>query len=375
MLPTDRADAVRLFLCGDVMTGRGIDQVLPHPGQPRLFESWMRSAVEYVELAERSSGTIGRGLDFAYPWGEALAVLEQMQPQARIVNLETAVTTSEDAQPGKGIHYRMHPDNVPCLTRAALDCCVLANNHVLDWGRAGLAQTLASLHGAGLRTAGAGRNAQEAAAPAIISLPRARVLVFAFAHESSGVPHGWAAAGTRSGVNFLDRISENSADAICKAIALHRQPGDLVVVSVHWGGNWGFAIPREHSAFARRLIDGAGADIVHGHSSHHIKGIEVWHGKLILYGCGDFLNDYEGIGGYGEFRGELSLMYFPDLDPATGLLRRLRAVPMRTRRFRLERAPAEGAAWLRATLDREGLSLGTRVAVDEDGVLALGWEA
>ena len=366
---------MKLFLCGDVMTGRGIDQVLPHPGRPHLFESWMKSAVEYVALAERSSGPIGRGLDFGYPWGDALAVLAQQPPEARIVNLETAVTTSEDAQPGKGIHYRMHPDNVPCLKRAAVDCCVLANNHVLDWGHAGLAQTLASLHGAGLSTAGAGGDAQEAAAPAVIARQGGRVLVFAFGTESSGVPRDWAATRSHGGVNFLESVSAQAADAIGRAIALQRQPGDVVVVSVHWGGNWGFDIPREHSAFARRLIDGGGADIVHGHSSHHVKGIEVRHGKLILYGCGDFLNDYEGIGGYGDFRGELSLMYFPQLDPATGRLQRLLAVPMRTRRFRLERAPAEGVAWLRATLDREGRALGTRVAADEDGVLSLAWEA
>ena len=161
---------MRLFLCGDVMTGRGIDQVLAHPVKPHLFESWARSALDYVQLAERTAGRIGRGLDCAYPWGDALAVLEQLQPHARIVNLETAVTTSEDAQPGKGIHYRMNPANLPSLTGARIDCCVLANNHVLDWGRAGLAQTLAALHEAGLRTAGAGANAQEAAAPAVIGL-------------------------------------------------------------------------------------------------------------------------------------------------------------------------------------------------------------
>lgn len=365
---------MRLFLCGDVMTGRGIDQVLPHPGRPHLFESWVRSALGYVELAERVSGPIGRGLDFAYPWGEALDVLEQMRPNARIVNLETAVTTSEDAQPGKGIHYRMHPDNLPCLTRAGIDCCVLANNHVLDWGQAGLAQTLETLRGAGLRTAGAGRNAQEAAAPAVIGLtPHGRVLVFAFATPSSGVPEGWAATGAGGGVNFLPRLSPWAADAICADTAAQRRPGDVVVVSLHWGGNWGFEIPREQSAFASRLVDGGGADIVHGHSSHHVKGIEVRHGKLILYGCGDFLNDYEGIGGYDDFRGELSLMYFPEIDPASGSLRSLRAVPMRTRRFRLERAPAEGVAWLRRTLDREGRSLGTHVTAQEDGVLSLAW--
>ncbi|HEY0887054.1 MAG TPA: CapA family protein, partial [Ramlibacter sp.] len=156
----------RLFLCGDVMTGRGIDQLLPHPVPPRLFEAYVQSAADYVRLAEARCGPLGRRLDFGYPWGDALAVLEQMQPALRIVNLETAVTVSEDAQPGKGIHYRMHPANVRCLTGAGVHCCVLANNHVLDWGAAGLLETLRTLEAADLRFAGAGRDAVEAAAPA-----------------------------------------------------------------------------------------------------------------------------------------------------------------------------------------------------------------
>jgi poly-gamma-glutamate synthesis protein (capsule biosynthesis protein) len=367
------AGCIRLFLCGDVMTGRGIDQVLPHPVEPHLFEGWAKSALDYVELAERASGGIGRGLDCAYPWGEAIAVLERLRPQVRIVNLETAVTTCEDAQPGKGIHYRMNPDNLPCLTRPGIDCCVLANNHVLDWGRDGLRQTLECLHSAGLRTAGAGANSQEAAAPAVIELAQARVLVFAFADSTSGVPRDWAASPSRIGVNFLDEICANSARRIAMQTAKHRLAHDIVVVSVHWGGNWGFDIGKAQRAFAHRLVDEGGADIVYGHSSHHVKGIEVRRGKLILYGCGDFLNDYEGISGHGDYRPDLSLMYFPEVDPATGNLCALQAVPMRIRRFRLERAQGEDVSWLRLTLDREGSTLGTQVTADDDGDLSFHW--
>jgi poly-gamma-glutamate capsule biosynthesis protein CapA/YwtB (metallophosphatase superfamily) len=368
------AGCVRLFLCGDVMTARGVDQILPHPSNPRLHESWARSAIDYVALAERASGPIGRGLDYAYPWGDALAALEQMQPHARIVNLETAVTTSEHAQQDKGIHYRMHPGNMACLTSAGIDCCVLANNHVLDWGRAGLAETLSALRQAGLQTAGAGANMQEAAAPAAIRLDRGgRILVFGFATSTSGVPRDWAAGPACSGVNFLAEISAHSARAVAAETAKHRRPGDIVVVSVHWGGNWGFEIEPEHRAFAHRLVDEGGADIVHGHSSHHVQGIEVRAGKLILYGCGDFLNDYEGIRGHREFRPDLCLMYFPEVDPATGSLRRLQMVPMRIRRLRLERAPSEGVTWLRDTLEREGRALGTHVTADEQGTLTANW--
>src|SRR5688500_8641778 len=131
---------VMLFLCGDVMTGRGIDQVLPHLGNPTLFEEYMKSAMGYVELAEEANGPIPKPVAFAYIWGDALAELERAKPDVRIINLETAVTRSDDAQ-DKAVNYRMHPDNIPCLTAAHIDCCALANNHVLDWGYTGLAET------------------------------------------------------------------------------------------------------------------------------------------------------------------------------------------------------------------------------------------
>jgi len=363
-----------LFLCGDVMTGRGIDQILPHPSAPQIFEPVLDSALDYVHLAERESGPLPRSVAPAYVWGDALAELARIAPDARIVNLETAVTASDDAEPGRGIHYRMHPRNVACLTAAGIDCCVLANNHVLDWGRRGLAETLDTLSGVGIRTAGAGRDATEAAAPAIVEVPQGgRVLVFAFGTSSSGIPPAWAAAADRPGVNLLADLSAQRADEIARRVAAVKRPGDVVVASIHWGGNWAFEIPARQRAFAERLIDAGGADLVHGHSSHHVKAIQVHRGKLILYGCGDLLDDYEGIGGREEFRGGLGLLYFPAIDPATGRLASLRLTPTRVRRFRLERAAPPDARWLQETLDREGRRFGTRVEPQPDGTFLLRW--
>jgi len=351
-----------LFLCGDVMLGRGIDQLLPHPGAPHLYEPYVRTALGYVELAEAAAGALPRSVDFGYVWGDALEELQRRAPQARIVNLETSVTAAEDAWPGKGIHYRMHPRNAPCLAAAGIDCCVLANNHVLDWGYRGLEETLDTLHVAGIRTAGAGRDAVAAAAPAAIELSGGgRVLVFAYAMESSGVPPAWAAAHGRAGVNFLADLSARSADAICTRVREARRAGDIVVISIHWGGNWGYESSPEERAFAHRLVDGQAADVLHGHSSHHPRGIEIYRERPILYGCGDFLNDYEGIGGHEAFRPGLCLMVFPTLDAASGRLQGLALVPMRVRRFRLQRATEEEARWLQDTLDRESRGFGTRV--------------
>jgi poly-gamma-glutamate synthesis protein (capsule biosynthesis protein) len=368
------ARLVTLFLCGDVMTGRGIDQILPHPGDARLYESYVLSAKEYVELAEEVSGAIERPVDFAYVWGDALRELARLRPAARIVNLETAVTTSENAWPGKGIHYRMHPANVPCLRALPVDCCVLANNHVMDWGREGLAETLDALPAAGIRTAGAGRDAGEASAPAIIELwGGKRLLVYAFGMESSGIPAEWRATARHSGVSVLDDLSDLSVDEVARAITAHKRKNDIAVVSLHWGPNWGFDISAGERRFAQALLDGAGVDLVHGHSSHHVKGIEVHRDKLILYGCGDFLTDYEGISGHEAYRGNLGLMYFPVLDSTNGRLRQLVMTPTHVHRFRVSRATPEQADWLHERLNRGGRKLGTGVERDSDGTLRLCW--
>ncbi|SEI22726.1 CapA family protein [Paraburkholderia hospita] len=104
-----------------------------------------------------------------------------------------------------------------------------------------------------------------------------------------------------------------------------------------------------------------GVDLVHGHSSHHVKGIELYRGKLVLYGAGDFINDYEGIGGQEAFRSDLALMYFPTLDLETGTLAELAMTPTQTRHFRVNRAPEEGIRWLHETLNRESQPLGATV--------------
>jgi poly-gamma-glutamate synthesis protein (capsule biosynthesis protein) len=356
------ASSITLFLCGDVMTGRGIDQILRHPSDPALHESCARSALDYVTLAERRVGPLPRRVESGHIWGDALSMLAEMRPDARIVNLETAVTTHARPWPGKGIHYRMHPANIDCLQAAALDCCVLANNHVLDWGREGLAQTLATLRGAGLRTAGAGADLAEAAAPAVVDVRgKGRVLVFAYGLRSSGIPSEWAASASRAGVHLLDDLTRSCADGVVRHVREHRRPGDLVVVSLHWGGNWEYRIHGDERRFARTLVESGAVDVLHGHSSHHPKGIEVHEGRLILYGCGDFLDDYEGIGAHEGYRSELGLAYFPELEIASGRLLSLRMVPTRIERFRVNRASLADASWAAGTLDRESRALGSRI--------------
>jgi len=365
---------IGLFLSGDVMAGRGIDQVMPHPSDPVLYEPYVRNAKRYVELAEKLNGPIPKPVDFTYVWGDALAELQRVAPDLRIINLETSVTTSTDYWSGKGIHYRMHPQNIPCLTVAGINCCVLANNHVLDWGYRGLEETLRTLRNANLKTAGAGRNLGEAKAPAEIAVPgKGRVLVFSFGTESSGVYHQMAAKDDRPGVNLAPDLSDRTVRRFEKDVRAVKRKGDIVVASIHWGDNWGYDIPLEQIHFAHELIDIAGVDIVHGHSSHHVKGIEVYNNKLIIYGCGDFLTDYEGIRGYEDYRNDLGLMYFVRVTPGSGELVGLEMVPTQIRRFRLHRASENDRRWLREVLNREGRQFNTGVELDREKRFLLHW--
>lgn len=323
-------------------------------------------------MAARANGSIHKPVSFSYVWGDAIAELERVAPQAGIVNLETSITTSEDYD-RKGINYRMHPANTPCLTPAKLDCCVLANNHVLDWGEAGLNETLDALHDSRIKTAGAGRNLKEALAPAVIQCGESRVLVFAFGMTDSGVPRNWEATDKKPGVALLSGPLETRVAQIAERVRALRRPGDIAVLSIHWGSNWGYEIPPDHRMMAHELIDEAAVDVVHGHSSHHPKPIEVYNGKLILYGCGDFVNDYEGIAGYEEFRDDLVLMYFASVDSTSGRLQHLTMTPFKIQRFRLTRAGRQDAEWLRDTLTREGKQAATELALTADNHLVLQW--
>ena len=349
---------VTLFFCGDLMTGRGIDQILPVSSPPELFEPYVKDARMYVALAEKRNGLIPRNVDHRYIWGAALEILEEIRPAARIVNLETSITRSDNFWPGKGIHYRMHPENVEVLQAAAIDCCVLANNHTADLGFRGLIETLQTLRRAGIKFAGAGETAAEAAAPTILEVASGtRLLVFGYAMDSAGVPESWRAGASSPGVNFLSDLSAETRVSTVESIKRQSRPEDLVIFSVHWGSNWGYDIPDEQIDFARGLIDSGAVDMVHGHSSHHVRPLEVYKGKLIVYGAGDFLNDYEGIEGNESYRDDLALMYFPTLDARTGQLVRLRLVPLQIFRFSLRRASATDAAWLGKVITRESRAI------------------
>ena len=163
----------------------------------------MRDANGYVRLAERASGPIPRPVSFSWPWGDALPLLEEAAPAVRVINLETSITRSAGFVPGKAVHYRMSPDNLPCVSVARPDVCALANNHVLYFGQPGLAETLGCLAGAGLAAAGAGLDQARARHPVAVPLPNGRAGRWSFPRgrapsRSTGASSSCTAAATVS---------------------------------------------------------------------------------------------------------------------------------------------------------------------------------
>ena len=220
---------VVIFMSGDVMTGRAIDQLLPQHNDPVLYELYIRDARDYILLAEKANGPVPRPVNCEYIWGDALDEFAANEPDVRMINLETSITRNDQYWKRKYIHYRMHPKNADCLTLANIDFASVANNHVLDWHYAGLAETLHTLEQADIKSAGAGRNLTAATRPAIIDLDKkGHVIVSAWAHASSGVPPDWAATKYRPGVTRLDDLSTRAVHRIRDSIKAHKQPGDIV---------------------------------------------------------------------------------------------------------------------------------------------------
>lgn len=244
-----------LALTGDVMLGRGVNETLPT-----------------VRPEE--------------PWGDVLPLL--LSADLRIINLECAITEHKRpwSRTPKVFHFRADPLAIEVLRAARVDACSLANNHTLDFEEQGLLDTLAHLEAAGIRYAGAGRDAEESARPVLLE---GGVALVAFTDNEPPFSAGLDKPGT----NYLPvSLEPEVLRRVEAAVGAAREAGaGTVVVSNHWGPNMVQRPKETFRRFARAVVD-RGADVYYGHSAHVFQGVEIYRGKPILYDTGDFIDDY-----------------------------------------------------------------------------------
>lgn len=247
-----------LALTGDVMLGRLV-----------------------AEAIERRGST--------YPWGDMLPVLQQ--PDLLCINLECALTRETkrwSGDPRKPFFFRADPSAVETLRAARVSFASLANNHIIDFGTAGLLETIEVLDRAGIAHAGAGAHLEAARAPAVLSARGWRVAIVSFADY----PEAWCATDSAPGTCFTPiSLGIDDFEVVAEAIARARAAADFVILCIHWGPNMRLRPPPAFIAFAHRVME-VGADMFWGHSAHVFQGIELADGKPIFYDTGDFVDDY-----------------------------------------------------------------------------------
>ena len=321
--------SVRLALLGDLMLGRGVSRALQH----RSHE-WF--------------------------WGDVLPMLRQAD--AVFANLEAPITaSSERGRYGwKMFHFRADPAAVGILACANVRFVCLANNHTLDFGERGLLDTMHFLDAAGIRYAGAGRNAVEAAAPIVVDLPGLKVGLIAATDNM----RAFSARPDRAGTNFIEIAADPAnLDWIDSSVAeLRRAGATLIVLSLHWGPNMRLSPSRAFRRFAHAAVD-CGVDVIHGHSAHVVHAVEHHRSAIILYDTGNFIDDYWKF----PFRRTVWSFVFL-LDIEDGRPTRLRLVPVHIHSSPVELATGETSRAIKEHMTSLCAALGTPVVNTPEGL-------
>jgi len=264
-----------------------------------------------------------------YPWGDTLPLLHSAD--YRICNLECVISDRGEpwsAYP-KPFHFRSVAKNIAVLEAAHINAVSLANNHVLDYGYDAMFQMLEILDRAGIVHSGAGGNLEEASRLATAEVCGRKLGLLAFTDNEPA----WEATAHQPGIFYVPvDLSDTRAQALLGEVREQRKAVDLLIVSAHWGGNWGYYPPRAHVELAHALVD-AGAGLIFGHSSHVFRGIELYKGRPILYGAGNFVDDYAVDR---VERNDQSFIYLADTK--NGIPRRLWLYPTLIRRCQARRA-------------------------------------
>ena len=256
-MKSDAAGRMRLLFVGDVMLGRMVNDLL-------------------------------RRVDADYPWGDTKTQFQAADWRA--CNLECVI--SDRGRPWsrtpKEFHFRSDAKNVAVLRAAGIDAVSLANNHALDFGYDAMLDMLKLLDRAGIQHAGAGTNPAEAVRPGVSVVKGTSIGLIAFTDNEPE----WEAGPQSPGLFYLPiDVSDERAGRLFETVRETRKRNNLVVVSAHWGPNWGYEPLAAHVRFGHALIE-AGTDIVFGHSGHVFRGIELYKGCPIMYCTGNFIDDY-----------------------------------------------------------------------------------
>lgn len=344
------------------MLGRLIDQFFPQhvdePSDARNAKSFQTSNASLMNYGPNS------------PWGNTLPLLHSAD--LNILNLETSATTHPTKWPNKVFNYRMHPDNITALQAAKVSYAGLANNHTLDFSEPGLIETVRTVKKASIAFAGAGETQEEATRPAVLRIPSSdpntshEIHIWAAADH----PRDWAGVPTFHFVDYTLKTRERLRKLITKPTP---KPAALKIFSVHWGPNYSWQPAQEIKDLAHFLVDSCGIDIIHGHSSHHVQGVEKYKGKLIIYGCGDFVDDYALTP---KYRNNLSAVWQVNVEEVTGefsekglKLKRLDVYPTKIDRFMARRLGSNEVdhEWVREKIKDLSAEFGTIVELESGG--------
>jgi poly-gamma-glutamate synthesis protein (capsule biosynthesis protein) len=287
-------------------------------------------------------------------WGDVLPLLRDCD--GAIANLECPITSCSEKwqRSWKFFHFRADPAAVGILIDGHVGGVCLANNHMLDFGEAGLADTVRHLDAAGIVHAGAGKNAVEAAAPAYLDLTGLKVGLIAATDNM----RPFAAGDERPGTNFVEIDGDARTLAwIERSVTQMRQYGArLIVLSLHWGPNMRLAPRQRFRRFARAAVE-CGVDVIHGHSAHVVHAVERHGDGLILYDTGNFIDDYWKF----PFRQTTTSFAFL-LDIEDGRLARLRLVPVHVHSPHLELATGKAREAIKRRMAALCRDVGTMVA-------------
>lgn len=199
-----------------------------------------------------------------------------------MVNLETAITTRGTKEP-KQFNFRAPASSFAALKAAGIDAVTMANNHGVDYGQVGLADSLAAIRNSKFPVVGIGRNATEAYRPYYANVKSTRLAIIGATQVlDDNLIAGWTATDHHAGL-----ASAKNAPRLIKAVREARKQADAVIVYLHWGQELQpCPLPRQKH-LANQLVH-AGADVIVGGHAHLPLGGGYFHGRYIDYGLGNF---------------------------------------------------------------------------------------